>query len=506
MSWEQSGGTFIQHKSAKETIERLQILLRINRETLMEDFSDAMREDKPIHTDSVSMILPGSLLGMSSSSIGEAETVSLSTVIRTVNTSSLLDSKLQIGETNLQMTVVHEVSCKKFCLTGVGDGERREIHLLNCMNGASAVMDKIAVERDWTNYKAFAEELDIMPAERNRLKKRKSTVDLDLLNDEDRKTAKSVLHCETIQELNLSAAETVPMDSPLHSHDTRGAASLYQRSVRQDVSVRVETTMISDTNPVHPHNPKQAALLNPPLISSVRQSKSSRRRGRRAVESDDDYHTNGRSDGFGLPEVPIDAVAMHSRNIQVTDETSGDGDIDIFSDFRETVDCLVTLLSFHIICGSSSIFGQNKEFLATFSGNDFMKSVCGIEYALENLGWERELQRNSTADLYSQRYGAFHHDECRTKNDEIRATGKEWMRLVYLEFCLCDDRKVLRQLDVEKYIEDSVVEWGAESDKGKGRGCREWGACDGEDQVSRVYREDSEGFDRDRGESITVET
>ena len=527
-SWEQSGGIFIHHKSARETIERLQILMRTNRDTLIEGFSEAMREDRPICSDEVVMTQPGSLVGMLSSSFDVVERVSQPTAEGVIKPSSLLDSKLQFRGTSLEMIVVNEASCNTLCSIGGKGGKRHKVDIVGCMNGASAVIDETAVidnygegdirdplqldtGTDRKNEKMFAEQSDFILGERNRSKKKKSTVHADLdLRNTHRNAAISTPtpHCETRQALHKSAAQTHPMGLPSYSHDVREAVSPYPSCADGDVRVRIDTSMIPDTNPTQPHNPKVTALADPPSISYECQSKPNRRSERRSIESDDDFHANGRSikDVCGVSEVPPrDAVTLQSRDIQVMDEISSHESTDVISDYRETVDCLVMLLSFHLISGSSSIFGQNKEFLAIFSGNDSVKSVCSVQYVLDDLGWERDLRRDSTAAVYAQRYGAFQFDEDSTVNDDIRTNGKQWVRLVYLEYCLGDDRKVLRQVDVEKYIEGSVREWGSTRNEGRGHTeCEGWrGEGDGEASASRADSEDS-GRGTSRGENVDV--
>jgi hypothetical protein len=130
----------------------------------------------------------------------------------------------------------------------------------------------------------------------------------------------------------------------------------------------------------------------------------------------------------------------------------------LFDGFQETVNCLVALISFHLVAGAGNIFSQNNDFLLTFGTNDMVKTTVSLEFALKGLGWGEILKNDCTQVLYEQRFGSFDITKFPLFLDKI--FGDKcflWVRLVHLEFCLNRFKKRISMDDVEAYMSSSVV-------------------------------------------------
>jgi hypothetical protein len=131
---------------------------------------------------------------------------------------------------------------------------------------------------------------------------------------------------------------------------------------------------------------------------------------------------------------------------------------ELFDGFQETVNCLVALISFHLVAGGGNIFSQNNDFLLTFGTNDIVKTTVSLQFALKDLGWGKVLKNDCSQVLYEQRFGSFDMTKIPLFLDKMYGDKCFlWVRLVHLEFCLNRFQKRISMDDVETYMSSSVV-------------------------------------------------
>ena len=97
----------------------------------------------------------------------------------------------------------------------------------------------------------------------------------------------------------------------------------------------------------------------------------------------------------------------------------------VFEEYQETVNCILALLSYHVISDKTSIFGGNHEFHRLFAVNDDVKIFMTVRFCLFFLKWEEILKRDCSDALYDQRYGNRDDDDDNNNNCNINNNNND---------------------------------------------------------------------------------